>query len=30
MSTGAKAALRDKLYEDIIELTPGLQKLLKQ
>jgi len=30
MSTGAKAALRDKLYEDIIELTLGLQKLLKQ
>lgn len=30
MSTGAKAALRDKLYEDIIELTPGLQKILKQ
>lgn len=30
MSTGAKAALRDKLYEDIIELTAWLQKLLKQ
>ena len=29
IQSGAKAALRDKLFDDIQDLTPGLQKLLK-